>query len=198
MDLLFSLRKESGHSEALIVMPFPTSSQSRFRNSSIFISHTFCTSHLSISQLTLALLFRFSLSNGVWCCRRLRGDVLCVCVCLWWVVRAVQRRSGQAESNCWCCGAKVIRRAARSRWGKIEQASPVRSASTQSSCQPALFTCYTIIIRPQGTLWNNTAILWGTRRGHGEGMMVEYPSGRSLTESGCVLAAGSKLSIQSL
>lgn len=157
MDLLFSQIKESGHSEGLIIMPFPTSSQSRFRNSSIFIFHTFCTSHLSISQLTLALLLLFSPSNGVWCCRRLRGDVLCVC--LWWVVCTVPSCSGQAESNRRCCGAKVIRRAARSRWGKIEQASPVRSASTQSSGQPALFTCYTIIIRPRGTLWNNTSIL---------------------------------------
>lgn len=119
-----------------------------------------------------------------------------LCVCLWWVVRAVHRRSSQAESNCRCCGAKVIRRATRSRWGKIEQASPVRSASTQSSCQLALFTCYTIIIRPRGTLWNNTTILWRTRRGHGEGVMVEYHRGKSLTESCCVLAAGSKLDIQ--
>ncbi len=138
-DLLFSQTKESGHSEALIVMAFPISSQSRFRNSSIFISHTFCTSHLSISQLTLALLLLFSLSNGVWCCRRLRGDVVCV---FWWVVRAVHRRSGQAESNCRCCGAKVIRRAGRGKLNKHHPRQECFHSEQLSACPVYLLHNY--------------------------------------------------------
>lgn len=100
-------------------------------------------SHSSSRSLT-------PLYNRVW----LGGG--CVCVVGGW---SVPCRSGPTESNCRCCAAKVIQGAVRSRWGKIEQTSPVKSVSTQSGCQTALFTCYTIIIRPWGTLRNNTFIL---------------------------------------
>ncbi len=93
------------------------------------------------------------------------GEMLCVCVCLWWVVRAVHRRSGQAESNCRCCGAKVIRRATRSRWGKIEQASPPSGvlplrAAVSLPCLPA-----TQLSSAPGELYGTTQPSSGGREG---------------------------------
>ncbi len=68
------------------------------------------------------------------------GEMLCVC--LWWVVRAVHRRSGQAESNCRCCGAKVIRRAGRGKLNKHHPRQECFHSEQLSACPVYLLHNY--------------------------------------------------------
>lgn len=168
-DLLFSRTKESGRSEGLIVMPFPTS-QSRFRNSSIFISHTFCTSHLSISQLTLALFLLFSLSNGVWCCRKLRGGrFVCVCVCVWSVLSLI-------------AGVVVLKSS-----GEPHRAGGVKLNKHHPSGELPLRAAVSLPCLPATQLSSSPREPSGTTHlSSGGSGMVEHRRGRSVTDSCCV------------